>query len=190
MRYVFVRLADLGEAGCRRVMCALARCPDGSPRDLGPAAVLAGSWLLAAASQLSVPMYPVPMTMQTFAILLVAGLAGARLARPSSSPGWRRRRAGSAVPVGWSRRACAVRATDGGLSRWLRAGRFCLWLAHRAACAARLACNDQRVPCWACADPSLRMGAPVDADRRAGGVEGGVAPFLLGRSRSRCWPSR
>lgn len=42
-------------------------------------AVLAGSWMIAASSWVSAPMYPVPMTMQTFAILLVAGLAGARL---------------------------------------------------------------------------------------------------------------
>lgn len=45
----------------------------------GLAAVVAGSLLVAASSQVSAPMYPVPMTMQTFAILLVAGLAGARL---------------------------------------------------------------------------------------------------------------
>lgn len=44
------------------------------------AVVVAGSWLVAASSWISAPMYPVPMTMQTFAVLLVAGLAGARLA--------------------------------------------------------------------------------------------------------------
>lgn len=43
------------------------------------AAVVAGSWVIAASSWITAPMYPVPMTMQTFAILLVAGLAGARL---------------------------------------------------------------------------------------------------------------
>jgi biotin transport system substrate-specific component len=42
-------------------------------------AVLIGSWLIAASSWISAPMYPVPMTMQTFAVLLVAGMAGARL---------------------------------------------------------------------------------------------------------------
>lgn len=41
------------------------------------AAVVAGSWLIAASSWIEAPMYPVPMTMQTFAILLVAGMAGA-----------------------------------------------------------------------------------------------------------------
>jgi biotin transport system substrate-specific component len=49
------------------------------PAVLGLAVVLAGSWLIAASSWIAAPMYPVPMTMQTFAILLVAGLAGARL---------------------------------------------------------------------------------------------------------------
>ncbi len=44
------------------------------------AAVLVGSWLIAASSWISAPMYPVPMTMQTFAVLLVAGLGGARFA--------------------------------------------------------------------------------------------------------------
>ena len=43
------------------------------------AAVVGGSWVIAASSWVTAPMYPVPMTMQTFAILLVAGLAGARL---------------------------------------------------------------------------------------------------------------
>lgn len=42
-------------------------------------AVLVGSWVIAASSWISAPMYPVPMTMQTFAVLLVAGMAGARL---------------------------------------------------------------------------------------------------------------
>lgn len=42
--------------------------------------VLVGSWLLAASSWIEAPMYPVPMTMQTYAVLLIAGLSGARLA--------------------------------------------------------------------------------------------------------------
>jgi len=53
------------------------------PATWGFAAVLAGSWLIAASSWITAPMYPVPMTLQTFAILLVAGLAGARLAAAS-----------------------------------------------------------------------------------------------------------
>ena len=42
-------------------------------------AVLVGSWLLAAASSAEVPMYPVPMTLQTYALLVIAGLSGLRL---------------------------------------------------------------------------------------------------------------
>ncbi len=43
------------------------------------AAVVFGSLLIAASSQIEVPFYPVPMTMQTFAVLLVGLLCGARL---------------------------------------------------------------------------------------------------------------
>ncbi|MDO8379373.1 biotin transporter BioY [Phenylobacterium sp.] len=43
-------------------------------------AVLAGSWLLAASSWAEVSMYPVPMTLQTYALLVIAGLSGPRLA--------------------------------------------------------------------------------------------------------------
>lgn len=43
-------------------------------------AILAGSWLLAAASWAEVPMYPAPMTLQTYALLVIAGLSGPRLA--------------------------------------------------------------------------------------------------------------
>ena len=53
------------------------------PVTWGIAAVLAGSSLIAAASWITAPMYPVPMTLQTFAVLLVAGLGGARLAAAS-----------------------------------------------------------------------------------------------------------
>lgn len=43
------------------------------------AAVLAGSALIAASAQITVPMYPVPMTMQTYALLIVGALYGSRL---------------------------------------------------------------------------------------------------------------
>ena len=53
---------------------------DGRPIAWRVGVVLVGSWLLAASSWIEAPMYPVPMTMQTYAVLLIAGLAGARLA--------------------------------------------------------------------------------------------------------------
>lgn len=43
------------------------------------AAVLIGSVLIAAAAQVEVPMFPVPMTMQTFAVLAIGLLYGGRL---------------------------------------------------------------------------------------------------------------
>lgn len=43
------------------------------------ATVVFGSLLIAAATQIEVPFFPVPMTMQTFAVLLVGLLFGARL---------------------------------------------------------------------------------------------------------------
>ena len=50
-----------------------------SSRATKTTAVLFGSLLIAAASQIEVPFFPVPMTMQTFAVLLVGLLFGARL---------------------------------------------------------------------------------------------------------------
>lgn len=42
-------------------------------------AVLAGSILIAASARVTVPMYPVPMTMQTFTLLVIGALYGSRL---------------------------------------------------------------------------------------------------------------
>jgi len=43
------------------------------------ALVVGGSLLVALAAQIEIPMWPVPVTMQTFAVLLVGGLLGSRL---------------------------------------------------------------------------------------------------------------
>lgn len=50
-----------------------------SSRAVQTAAVVFGSLLIAASTQIEVPFYPVPMTMQTFAVLAVGLLFGARL---------------------------------------------------------------------------------------------------------------
>jgi biotin transport system substrate-specific component len=42
--------------------------------------VLLGSWVLAASSWIEAPMWPVPMTAQTYAVLLIGAACGARLA--------------------------------------------------------------------------------------------------------------
>ena len=49
------------------------------PVHIKAAAVLLGTLVLAIASQISVPMLPVPMTMQTLAVMLVGALYGWRL---------------------------------------------------------------------------------------------------------------
>ncbi len=40
--------------------------------------ILLGSWLIALCAQIQIPLWPVPVTGQTFAVLLVAALMGAR----------------------------------------------------------------------------------------------------------------
>ncbi|MFM2041914.1 MAG: BioY family protein [Pseudomonadota bacterium] len=52
---------------------------DGRPPVVRVLAVLLGSWLVAAAAWVEVPMIPVPMTMQSFAIVAIGALAGWRL---------------------------------------------------------------------------------------------------------------
>jgi biotin transport system substrate-specific component len=49
-------------------------------RYAAPAAALLGSWALAACSQFEIPMWPVPMTLQTYAVLVIGAAFGARLA--------------------------------------------------------------------------------------------------------------
>lgn len=44
------------------------------------AIVLIGSWVIALSARINVPMYPVPMSMQTFAVLLIAATSGRNLA--------------------------------------------------------------------------------------------------------------
>jgi biotin transport system substrate-specific component len=58
----------------------LARLLANRPRILRVGVVLLGSWLLAASSWAQIPMVPVPMTLQTYALFAIAGLAGGRLA--------------------------------------------------------------------------------------------------------------
>ncbi len=50
------------------------------PRFWRVGVVLLGSWLLAAASWAEIPMVPVPMTLQTYALFVIAALAGRYLA--------------------------------------------------------------------------------------------------------------
>ena len=58
----------------------LARLLADRPLILRVGVVLLGSWLVAASSWAEIPMVPVPMTVQTYAVLAIAGLAGGRMA--------------------------------------------------------------------------------------------------------------
>lgn len=53
---------------------------DGHPVAVRALAALAASWLVAAAAWVEVPLWPVPMTMQSWAVLLVGALCGWRMA--------------------------------------------------------------------------------------------------------------
>ena len=44
------------------------------------ATILIGSWVIALSARVNVPMVPVPMSMQTFAVLLIAAMSGRNLA--------------------------------------------------------------------------------------------------------------
>jgi len=46
---------------------------------------LLGSWVIAASAQVAVPLWPVPMTLQTLAVLLLGALGGARIGVASVS---------------------------------------------------------------------------------------------------------
>jgi biotin transport system substrate-specific component len=95
-------------------------------------AVLVGSWLLAAASWAAVPMYPVPMTLQTYALLVIAGLSGPSLALEIVFV-WLAQ-AGMGLPVladGASGVAALVGPTGGYLAGFLVAAGLVGWLAAR-----------------------------------------------------------
>jgi biotin transport system substrate-specific component len=49
-------------------------------RAAAPIAALLGSWALAASSQFEAPMWPVPMTLQTYAVVVIGAAFGWRLA--------------------------------------------------------------------------------------------------------------
>ena len=74
--------------------------------------VLGGSAVIALGAQISVPMLPVPMTLQTLAVVLVGLTAGARLGRmPAPRPVGTRSRAGRParpLPRPWSREGRAT----------------------------------------------------------------------------------
>lgn len=95
-------------------------------------AVLLGSWLLAASSWAEIPMHPVPMTLQTYALLVIAGLAGPRLAL--EIVGVWLAEAAMGLPLlagGASGLAAFISPTAGYLAGFLVAAGLVGWLASR-----------------------------------------------------------
>lgn len=112
----------------------IARLLEGRPLAWRVGAVLAGSWLLAASSWVEAPMYPVPMTMQTFAVLLIAGLSGPRLALAIVGAWLAQALAGLPLLAGGAGGpAPFVGPTAGYLAGFLAAAAACGWLAERPA---------------------------------------------------------
>jgi biotin transport system substrate-specific component len=93
--------------------------------------MLVGSWLIALAAQIQIPLWPVPVTGQTFAVLLVAALLGSR--RGAASVGLYLAQGAIGLPffaagaAGWS---VLVGPTAGYLFGFLLAAYGVGWLAE------------------------------------------------------------
>jgi biotin transport system substrate-specific component len=90
--------------------------------------VLGGSWLIAIAAQVSVPFIPVPMTLQTLAILLVGFALGARLGVATLLAYLAQGAMGLPVFTGFNNAAAFVGPTAGFLAGFV----VMAWIAGRA----------------------------------------------------------
>lgn len=150
------------------------------PAVWGLGAVLAGSWLVAASSWVVAPIYPVPMTLQTLAVMLVAGLAGARLALAIVITWLAQAALGAPLLAdGAGGLAPFEGATAGYLAGFVIAAFLCGWLTERPALRGWLAMTGVFLAGHAlilCAG-WIRLAVMVGPGPA---WAGGVAPFLLG----------
>lgn len=94
--------------------------------------VLIGSWLLAASAWIEAPMWPVPMTAQTYAVLLIGAACGARLAAATVAAYLAQGAMGLPVFAGGDAGAAhLVGPTGGYLLGFLAAAAFIGWLVER-----------------------------------------------------------
>jgi len=143
-------------------------------------AVLAGSLCLAAASRLEVPMYPVPMTMQTFAVAMVGALYGWRLGALTVLAWLAQAMAGLPVLSGGAGGlAPFVGPTAGYLAAFPLAAALVGWCVERGAAARWPACLAALLAAEAM---TLGLGTLWLAGLIGGGdaLALGAAPFLLG----------
>ena len=159
-----------------------ASCPR-SPGRRTLALVIGGAALTAALAQVAIPLWPVPITGQTLAVLLVGSVARRDPRRPLDGalrPRRRARRPGllgprggtarsSAPPAATSSASCSPAALTGWLAqrRWERAAG-----ARHARVRRRL---GRRVPASACPGSRSRS-----ASTWAQTLAGGLAPFIIG----------
>lgn len=106
------------------------------PREMGGALrlvllAIAGSALMAVSAKIQVPMYPVPMTMQTFAVLVIAMAYGARLGGATLLLYLAEGAAGLPVFAGGAGPAYMLGTTGGYLAGFFFAAVLVGWLAER-----------------------------------------------------------
>jgi biotin transport system substrate-specific component len=161
------------------------------PAVLGLGLVVAGIGMLTAGAWVSVPFYPVPMTMQTLAVLLVGGLLGPRLGSASVAGYLALGLAGAPVfHSGLSGPAVLAGPTGGYLVGFLLAALLMGSVAARAGAPASGRTRSLRrlvalavgallaeVAIYAAGVPWLALVAGLDL---GGAVAVGVVPFILG----------
>lgn len=158
----------------------------GRARDAGRAVLLvvAGSLLLTLSAKVQIPFYPVPMTMQTFAVLALGMALGWRLGAASVAFYLAQGAVGLPVFAGTPEKgiglAYMMGPTGGYLLGFLLAAAVCGWLAERG--------WDRRVSTTALAmlignaviyvPGLLYLGSLIGWDKPV--LEWGMTPFLLG----------
>lgn len=141
---------------------------------------LVGSWLLAASSWVSAPMWPVPMTAQTYAVLLIGAACGARLAAATVAAYLAQGALGLPMFAGGAAGAAHLLGPTGGfLFGFLIAAAVVGWLVERGwsrsflmlACA--MAIGHAAIFFFGVTHLSVYTGVE-------GAVASGFTPFLLG----------
>lgn len=144
-------------------------------------AVLLGSLFIAAAAQVEVPMLPVPMTMQTFAVLSVGMLYGWRLGALTLLAYHLEAALGLPVYAGWANLAVVMAKpfTAGYLVGFVAAAMAAGFLVERVrglgGAALAVVAGSVLVYAFGLAWLTVMLGGDVQA-----AIAGGLLPFLLG----------
>ncbi|MEO0617870.1 MAG: biotin transporter BioY [Pseudomonadota bacterium] len=150
---------------------------------------LAGTALIAVCARIQVPMWPVPMTMQVFAVLLIGLAYGARLGAATVALYVAQGAVGLPVFAGGGGLAYLAGPTGGFLFGFILAAAAAGYLADRgwgrpavrifAACVVGIACIYALGLPWLAALLTFAKGMTVDAAVTTAVMKGAV-PFLVG----------